>query len=236
MLTGFWTWQQQREAEEDSIQEGTGMKLSAYVSVGTLLVAGLLCGSAVAERPRDHDRDDRNKSASQQAWHNDQNKDRGWNHDGERDRDRDRDHDRDRDRDRDRRDSRYSNNSGYYGSQNGYYGRHNDHDADDQSGYRGSYGNNGYYGNSGYYGNGSSGYYGNGRYSNSGYGNYGGNYAGRLSSHDQYVYNQLYNNYLQAQQINAGSQVQKAQAAMQNVYAKYGIPSNTPYGSVATGR
>ena len=94
----------------------------------------------------------------------------------------------------------------------GNWGRDRDHDGDHDRDdrYRGVNGNNGYYGNNAY--------------------------GGRLNQHDQYVYNQLYNNYLQAHQINDPAQVQKAESAMQNVYRKYGIPPNTPYGAVATGR
>jgi hypothetical protein len=202
--------------------------------VGTLLMAGLLGGSAMADdhdrdRDKDKDKDHRSSQTYQQRWHD------GQYQKGDRDRNGDHDHDR------------RNVSSGYYnqgwGNQNGYYRRRSDQDADDQPWYRNNqnngYYNNGYYGNTannGYYGNGNNGYYGNNGYNRGVYGNSGyGSYTGRLSSHDQYVYNQLYNNYLQAHQINDPTQIAKAESAMQTVYRKYGIPSGTPYGSLATG-
>src|SRR6185369_2914531 len=69
-------------------------------------------------------------------------------------------------------------------------------------------------------------------------GNYGGgwnnNYAGRFNAHDQYVYDQLYVNWLQAHLIKDQSQIGKAESAMQTVMRKYGIPPNVDYGSLAS--
>lgn len=100
--------------------------------------------------------------------------------------------------------SGYGNNG--YGN-NGYgRDRDHDHDHDRDRGYNNGYNN----GNNGY------------------------NTGRRLDSHDQNVYDQLYANWLQARSINASSQMQKAESAMQNVYRKYGIPSGTPYSAVAS--
>jgi hypothetical protein len=107
------------------------------------------------------------------------------------------------------------------------------------------------YGNGGY-GNGG---YGNGGYGNGGYGRWGrdrdhdGDHDGddrwrgnrgynqaRLSADDQRRFDSYYQRWQQYRATNNQGEVASMEGRMRDIYAHYGIPSNTPFGAVASGR
>ena len=113
------------------------------------------------------------------------------------------------------------NNGGYYGR--GGYGRRGDNDGDEGGAYgRGGYGNGGYgnggYGNGGYYGNG------NGRYG----------YHGVLAPEWQSKFDSYYQRWLQYRATNNQGEVASMEKRMQDIMRNYNIPSNVPYGQVAS--
>ena len=97
--------------------------------------------------------------------------------------------------------------------------------------------------------------YGNGGYGNGGYGgwgrdrdhdgdhdrddrwrgNRGGNQA-RLSADDQRRFDSYYQRWQQYRATNNQGEVASMEGRMRDIYAHYGIPPNTPFGAVASGR
>ena len=108
------------------------------------------------------------------------------------------------------------NNGGYYGR--GQYGRRGDGDADDRGYGRGVYGNNGGSGNGGYYGNG------NGR----------NGYHGVLAPEWQSKFDSYYQRWLNYRATNNRDETASMEKRMQDIMKNYNIPSNVPYGQVAS--
>jgi hypothetical protein len=106
------------------------------------------------------------------------------------------------------------NNGGYYGR--GGYGRRGDDDADDRGYGRGVYGNNGGYGNGGYYGNGRNGYH------------------SVLAPEWQSKFDSYYQRWLNYRATNNQGEVASMEKRMQDIMRNYHIPSNVPYGAVAS--
>jgi len=59
-------------------------------------------------------------------------------------------------------------------------------------------------------------------------------WRGRLNQNDQSRFDSYYSRWQQYRQTNNRDQIASMEKRMQDVYAHYGIPSNTPYGSVAS--
>ena len=129
------------------------------------------------------------------------------NRDRDGDRNQDRKQERDRERARERREARDRDRDG-------------DRDGDRNHQYNGNnrpYNGNGGYGNGGYGGNGGN-----------------GNYRGTLAPEWQSKYNSYYQRWLNYRATNNRTQMRSMEGRMQSIMSNYRIPSNTPYGQIAT--
>ena len=107
------------------------------------------------------------------------------------------------------------------------------------NGYGGGYGNGGY-GNGGWWGRDrdrdgdrdDDDRWG-GRRSSNGWGwGHSSNY--RLSADDQRRFDSYYSRWIEYRRTNNGDEIRSMEGRMQDIYSHYGIPSNTPYGAVAS--